>query len=62
MSDNWYFVSFNFKTTEEPPTDAWELIQWLRQVQPIAYDNIRLVNPGDSDTIRNKTLFGNTDG
>ncbi len=46
-SDTWYFVSFNFRAAEPPPTDAWEFIQWLRQVQPIAFDNIRLVKPVD---------------
>ncbi len=41
MSD-WYTVSFDFKTDEDPPLDPWELIQWLCRVQPIAYDAISL--------------------
>ncbi len=50
-NDNWYTVSFDFKTTEEPPTDPWKFIQWLSQVQPIAYDNIRLVKPEVSKVV-----------
>ncbi len=57
-SDTWYTVSFDFKTTEEPPLDAWEFIQWLRRVQPIAYDNIRLVKPVESRVVE----IGDTDG
>ena len=39
MSD-WYTLSVDFRATEEPPTDAWEFIQWFRNISPIAYDNI----------------------
>ncbi len=42
MSD-WYTVSFDFKTDEDPPLDPWELIQWLCRVQPIAYSGISLI-------------------
>jgi len=46
MSDNdWYFVSFNIRTAEKPPLDAWEFIRWLRGTEPIVFDNIRLVQP-----------------
>ncbi len=48
MSD-WYTVSFDFKTDETPPTDPWELIQWLRRTQPIAYYNISLVKDREEE-------------
>ncbi len=43
MSNDWYFVSFDFKTDEEPPTNTAEFIDWLRQGKSITYyDNIQL--------------------
>ena len=52
MSDNkWYTVSFDFRTDETPPTDPWELIQWLCQVQPIAYYNISLIKDWEEEVV-----------
>ena len=57
MSDNWYFVSFNFKSEKDPPTDAWEFLQWLCHGD-IVFDNIRLVKPKESRVVE----MGDTDG
>ncbi len=57
MSDNWYFVSFNFKSEKDPPTDAWEFLQWLCHGD-IVFDNIRLVKPKESRVVE----IGDTDG
>ncbi len=60
MSDNWYFVSFNFKTDEKFPLDARGFIQWFRRANAtITLDNLRLFNLDSPSTFEAKK---DTDG
>ncbi len=63
MSDNWYFVSFSFKTDEEPPTNTAEFIDWLRQEKSITYyDNIQLYLDAIDEPGSRVVELGDTDG